>query len=165
MKPTLPYLILLLGVSLWCTMLVLPPLAASSGHEVVAHQLYRSFSPICHQFESRSLHLFGYKQAVCSRCSAIYFGFFVGVLLVPILSQRYNRQTIKLLLIASAPMLIDVLCDLSGFHASNIFTRLMTGSFFGIVSALILSPYIIEALTSLLVKQNNNQKASYEFKT
>lgn len=164
MKQTLPYRILLVCAFLWCAFLFLPPLLSGPGNEIISAQLYKSYSHICHQYDARSLHVFGDKLAVCSRCSAVYFGFLVGIVLFRLLPKR-NIKPVPYLLISLLPMLLDVMSDLSGLHASTFLTRIATGSFFGIVSSFVLTPVIIQALTELLHKQHNNSKALYELKT
>lgn len=165
MKRNLPYSILLACAFFWCAFLFMPPLTLSFGFEGISHQLYHAYSPICHQYDSRSLHVFGHKLAVCSRCSAVYFGFFIGVLLYPLLNQRKSSRAIIILVAAVTPMLLDVLLDVTGLHTSNLLTRLASGSFFGILLAIVLSPSIIEAIAQNVLNRPINQKASYEFKT
>jgi len=165
MKQTLPYRILLVCAVLWCAFLFLPPLLSVSGNETIAAQVYRSYSHICHQYDSRSLHILGHKLAVCSRCSSIYFGFFFGILLYRLLPGHSNTKPITYLVISLVPMLLDVGLNLFGFHSSNFFTRITTGSFFGILSALALTPVIIEAFSEILHKQFHHSKVSYESKT
>src|SRR5260221_9411438 len=81
------YFAIVAAVFLWCAALVTIPLARAAGVSA-ASRGYDFFSHICHQEDARSLHFAGYPMAVCARCSAIYFAFFLGVLLSPLLSRR-----------------------------------------------------------------------------
>jgi uncharacterized membrane protein len=46
------------------------------------------YAPICHQKAERSLTLFGEVMAVCSRCSGLYFGATLAVLLALLMPRR-----------------------------------------------------------------------------
>ncbi|NIM00893.1 MAG: DUF2085 domain-containing protein [Acidobacteria bacterium] len=46
------------------------------------------YAPICHQKAERSLNLFGEVMAVCSRCSGLYFGATLAVLLALLMPRR-----------------------------------------------------------------------------
>jgi uncharacterized membrane protein len=50
---------------------------------------------------------------------------------------------------ALTPMVIDVFFDFVGIHASNDWTRCLTGSLFGFISAVVLTPSFIEAFSQL----------------
>ncbi len=45
------------------------------------------YAPICHQQTERSLSLLGETMAVCSRCSGLYFGAALAVLLVALMPR------------------------------------------------------------------------------
>jgi uncharacterized membrane protein len=160
------YIIILGCVALWCAALLVPPFVAhiESPSQDLSRIAYRCFSPICHQYEARSLTIFGHKLAVCARCSGIYFGALIGVLLYPLVRFSKHWSLRMLWIIAGLPMLIDVVLDMVGVHASSIGTRLATGSFFGIASAGILLPIAIEAVRNILSHLSNQQGAQYETK-
>ncbi len=166
MKRTPAYYTLVGGVFVWCILLVVPPLAASAGASSLAHYLYNVFSTICHQYDSRSLHIFGHKLAVCARCSGIYVGFFAGILIAPLLyAKKKITNTFRLLVVAAVPMVLDVTLDVVGLQASTLATRLFTGSFFGVVAALVLTPIIEEAISELIFKLQHVKGIRYESKT
>ncbi|MBI1805277.1 MAG: DUF2085 domain-containing protein [Ignavibacteriae bacterium] len=164
MNSRLAYTVLLVGSFLWCALLVLAPLV-SSIHPTVSHLLYSFFAPICHQDDARSLHIAGHKLAVCIRCSAIYFGFFAGILAVSRL-RRWMRVVPKTTwLVAITPMMLDVLCDITGIHASNATTRVVTGGFFGIIAAQLIVPVAVQALTEVGRFFSHSRGTLYESKT
>ncbi|HZY10883.1 MAG TPA: DUF2085 domain-containing protein [Bacteroidota bacterium] len=167
MKRSSPYIIIVSIIAFWCLLLILPSLLAVLGGPVsgMSEQLYRSFSKICHQYDSRSLHLFGYKLAVCARCSAIYFGFFIGVLLSPLLKRDQFSHARYWWVLAILPMVIDVLLDFFGISQSNTSTRLSTGGFFGVLAALILTPIIEEVLNTFTNRFQLFKGVQYESKT
>ncbi|MBI4546493.1 MAG: DUF2085 domain-containing protein [Ignavibacteriae bacterium] len=152
MKASFPYIVLVCLAFIWCIAPVLPPMLAwhVSPANPLSSQLYTWFSHICHQVDSRSLHLFGMKLSVCARCSGIYVGFFLGVVLSPFLSRRVSLSAIKWWALALLPMLIDIALDVLGIHSSTIVTRVATGVVFGVNAAFILTPLIEESLEKFI---------------
>lgn len=155
LKPsTITYLVILAGAALWCFALVLPPLllSAGGGWDVVGVALYQPFHRICHQLADRSFHIFGSPLAVCIRCTAIYAGFLLGTLLyLPARSAGLTLSDRRAVLIVSViPMLVDVMLDGFGLHASTTATRLFTGSVFGMIVPFYIIPSAQEAVQELL---------------
>ena len=151
MNRSLCYNLLVVSIFLWCILIVVPPMCMYEGstYTSLGFAIYKLLSPICHQSESRSLHLAGYKLAVCSRCAAIYFGFFFGVLHFRFFSHRRIRKPLIWWTIAVVPMIVDVGSDAIGVHSSDIASRLVTGGIFGILAAVILTPFVIQACMEL----------------
>jgi uncharacterized membrane protein len=147
------YLIIVIATLVWCLLLVLPPmLMSTSGNgKVFAQMEYKIFGHICHQLGERSFHIFGYKLAVCARCSGIYFGFLFGIFLIPVLRNVRTSKFKTVIVIIALPMLMDVSLDVLHIHESNLLTRFMTGFLFGFPSAVILFPSISEAINELLI--------------
>ena len=146
---TAAYVKLLVCTLGWCGAFIVPPLIAFSGSiPTVAGFFYSFFSLICHQYDTHSLHVFGYKLAVCARCSAIYFGFLFGVLVFPFFRFKETEHQRTVWIIAVTPMLIDVGLSFIGVHESDPLTRLVSGSFFGVVAAKMLVPLLIPFLTT-----------------
>jgi uncharacterized membrane protein len=143
-----------LAIGIWCTALVAPPFLRLSGLPFLATMVEHFFSGICHQMDSHSLHLFGYKLGVCTRCTFIYVGFLAGSLLLPHVNLKFSLQGKTWLAIAAAPMIIDVALNSFGIHQSNELTRILTGGFFGIVSSFVLLPTLDEALSELFKFKN-----------
>jgi len=165
MKRSTPYTILLLGTLAWCSLILIAPLAASI-HSPVSRFIYNIFFTLCHQYDSHSLHLFGYKLAVCARCFAIYAAFFVGVLLSPMLGDNIRISALRLWSIALLPLFTDVALDIVGLHSSTTATRLVTGGWFGIAAAFILTPLFVQAILSLYSTHvPQQQKFDYESHT
>jgi uncharacterized membrane protein len=145
------YVIVLIAVLFWCGLILAAPLLqASTGHaQSLAALLYRFFSRICHQLAERSFQVNGHPLAVCIRCSSIYGGFLVGVLLFPFLRDWVQRSVSPrvLFLLASLPMIVDVALSLSGIHESTTWTRLGTGVLFGVAAPWMVLPPLLDALT------------------
>jgi uncharacterized membrane protein len=147
-----PSLLFLTAVTLWCGMLLFVPFLSSIEHQPqsLSHSLYGTYSHICHQYDSRSLHLNGHKLPVCARCSGIYFGFLVGSIGVVAIRRRWNGRTLVAWGVFLIPMLLDVVLNAMGMHDSTILTRILTGLFFGVGASVILSPLMIEGITEIV---------------
>ena len=144
------YLIFLILVAAWCGGLVLAPVLSGAMPEV-SSALYSCYEPICHQIDARSFHLHGGKVAVCARCSSIYFGFFLALMVYP-LFRRFGAQSLPArswIVLAVGPMALDVLLNASGVHASTLFTRAVTGGLFGFVIPFYIVPVLTEGVTQL----------------
>ena len=169
MKPRLPHILLLAAVWVWFTAILLPSLFMSVPAFAPAGELlYRAFSLICHQYDSRSLFIAGQKLAVCSRCSAIYFGFAIGATAWCVYggsnskNRRANHQFHPGLhwLIGVLPMVVDVLLDTIKIYPSSFTSRVLTGLFFGLVASAILFPHLVEAISE--IRTIAFRKSAYE---
>ena len=149
----LTYSMILLAGALWCGAIVLAPvLAASSGTAGEAGRLlYAFFSPICHQLEGRSFTICGNSFGVCARCSAIYFGFFMGTLIFPFV-RNVGKAALprrRFLLIACVPVIIDAFPWRFGVYEATLTTRAVSGGIVGIVLAFFIIPAAVQAVAEL----------------
>lgn len=114
--------------------------------------IYYFFSPVCHQQDARSFHLFGYKLGVCSRCTAIYLGFFIAVIFYPIKYKLSNTElpTIWFLLIPVFLIALDALLDVFGLLANSFFTRSVTGAVAGFMLPFFLIPGFVKLINDVL---------------
>lgn len=141
-----PYPLLLALVFLWCLFIVLPPILTSIND--VPSSGYNFFSRICHQDASRSLFIFGHPLAVCARCSMIYFGFLIGSIIAGFRHPKYTNFRLWFVVIVF-PMVLDIVLDLAGFHHTTMMTRIITGLIFGAGSGLLMTPLLVEGITTL----------------
>lgn len=153
------YLILLIGSLIWCLLILLPSLLGDAGDtgKYISEIDYNFFGHICHQFEGRSLHLAEHKMAVCARCSGIYFGFLIGVLVVPLFKNVRIKNIKYALVFILLPMIIDIGLDFLGIHQSTLLTRSLTGLMFGFPSAILLYPSFEEAINELINQKERKQ--------
>ncbi len=167
MKQPKLYYGILAGAFIWCALLFVPPLTAyySSGNSETANIYYSCYARICHQYDSHSLHILGYKLAVCARCSSIYFGFFLGILLAPfgLLKSRFSSRFY--LMLALFPMLLDVALDIFGIAGSTTLTRIMTGLWFGILTGQLLTPLLLDGFSKIFQSTLHNSRNIYESQT
>lgn len=141
-KVWLMYSLLMLIAVVWLAVIVSPPWLMATGHMGSAISLYRGLSGICHQIPERSFSLWGFPLAVCSRCTGIYFGFVIGLMLYPF-CRNVSDLTIPprvWLVIGSLPMVVDVSVDFAGIFKNTFLSRTATGLFVGIVAAFFLLP-------------------------
>jgi len=112
----------------WGGILSAPALKAAGGDPSF---LYRIYSQVCHQDPSRSFHLFGYKLGVCSRCTGIY----AGALLFVLISFRFRPSLgpVSILLLVSPLILGKFLEKIMGFSSNweRFFTGLWPGFLLG----------------------------------
>lgn len=125
----------------WLALIFGTPLLADS-HGVLSLVLYRSFSAICHQMPERSFHLHGFPLAVCSRCTGIYAGFLVGLLIAPLVRnlRECEMPHRRWLILAALPVLADFSVDFVGLVNNTFVSRAATGALFGAVAAFYILP-------------------------
>jgi uncharacterized membrane protein len=149
------YFILLIATVIWCAGIVAAPLLENHA----AAYFYSAYSSICHQIPEHSFHLNGEPYAVCIRCTSIYFAFFIGVLLYPLIRLRipgFVRMRYYIFILA-VPMSIDVFFSWVTGYTSTALTRAITGGLFGIGASVLLIPLIFEALSR--TKQISNSSS------
>ncbi len=156
--PARLYLTIIILAFVWCAAIIAAPILEKGGHSESAGLIYSFFSRICHQNDHSSFHYEGEKFGVCIRCSAIYFGFFAGLLVIPLFGG-FSRKIVpngKLLIVILLPMLIDVMLNMTGIHYSNPATRIVTGFISGLALPWWILPEFIDALMNL-IKRNKTQ--------
>ena len=148
------YITITILVAFWCIGILAAPVLSHAGWHGSAEMLYGLFSRICHQSDVHSFHLAGEKYGVCIRCTAIYFGFLAGLLLLPLFGglERKRITSPLLILAVTFPMLVDVTFNISGLHISTTLTRLATGGIFGGIMPWCIVPLLIEACSQVLRK-------------
>lgn len=143
------YFLILFAAATWDgAILAAPVFIGMSGPVHVSGEfLYTLFQPVCHQLDGRSLHLLGFPLGVCSRCSAIYFGFLFSTLLYPLVRSLKNATVPSrpFIVLAILPMLVDVAAGMTGLHEVSYATRIITGTFFGLAAPFVIVPVLIQA--------------------
>ncbi|RNC79321.1 MAG: DUF2085 domain-containing protein [Balneola sp.] len=103
---------------------------------------HRFFDIVCHQMHDRSYSLHGASLAVCSRCTGIYGGFALAVLLLPVVSRHFtviNSFFLKLIVASIVVNLLDVLGNHIGIWTNTLHSRFLLGAWFGVATALFLT--------------------------
>jgi len=149
---TKSYLILLFLALVYDLLFTFPPILLHLG--INADLLYRFFSPVCDQLDSRSFHIFGYKLAVCSRCASIYYGFTFGLILYPFFRPMRNIEIPKLIFFAIPliALVADFSLDYTTIARNTFLSRSITGGVLGISLAFFVVPVWISLLKEFKTK-------------
>jgi len=145
-RPLVLWLISALTVSALVSLIAIAPVAAVDGHAGLAQGIYRAFGTLCHQLPERSYYIYGHKLAVCSRCTGIYAGFALTLLLYPLIRSLRNAVTPRpiFLLLAAIPLASDFSLTFLGVWENTHTSRLLTGALLGSAAVFYVMPGIIE---------------------
>jgi uncharacterized membrane protein len=117
---------LVIAVTLWLILILIAPWMRSLEIEG-SGLIYLAFSKICHQQTERCYYFLGQPLVVCARCTGLYFGFWLGLLLIPHLKALRdglaNRP--RLILVFLLPMAIDLFFPDLNSHRSRFITGLL----------------------------------------
>ena len=127
------------------------PIAESHAHAQFASTIYKTFGFVCHQIPDRSFHLAGHAFAVCSRCTGLYSGFAVAVLLYPLARsmKRTDAPRRIWLILATVPLVIDFALGYFAIWPNTHFSRFTTGALLGSVAVFYIMPGLIELSSGL----------------
>ena len=146
-RPMVFWLVSAVVVMLIVALIVIAPVAAASGHGEIADGIYRGFGIFCHQRPDRSYFIKGHKLAVCSRCTGLYAGFGLTMLLYPIF--RSLRSVAfpprRILFLAALPLAIDFILTFFGIWENTHTSRLLTGALLGSVTVFFVMPGIVDS--------------------
>lgn len=128
------------------SLILVAPLTAESH---LATTIYRAFAAFCHQLPERSYFIDGHKLAVCSRCTGLYFGFALTLLLYPLLRplKTIDWPPRAWLILAGVPMAIDFSLTFFGIWENTHSSRLLTGLLLGSVTVFYVMPGVAELST------------------
>jgi uncharacterized membrane protein len=133
-------------VTLVVLLVAVAPLAAASGHSEIARGIYGAFSALCHQLPERSYFIDGHKLAVCSRCTGLYAGFALTLLVYPLIRSLRSAAipARKWLVLATLPLLVDFSLTFFGLWENTHTSRLITGLLLGSTAVFYVMPGIID---------------------
>jgi uncharacterized membrane protein len=135
--------VLLLATVWTAGIFVVPWLVGATGAETGFLRLL--YQPVCHQLAERSLQVAGESTAVCSRCTGLYLGGALGLLVMAVTMTPLRGSRLTWLLAASAPTLIDVGARVAGLPGLPDVPRLLVALPAGAVLGMLLG----EALSDL----------------
>jgi uncharacterized membrane protein len=122
---------------LWCAGILIAPLWSGTAgiRGNISALLYKLYATSCHQLDSRSFHLEGVEFGVCSRCTSIYFGFMLGIIVYPFIRKLSNIDlpSIIFLLIGTTLVIIDAGLDILDIIKNTFISREITGAIIGII--------------------------------
>lgn len=133
-------------VLVFVSLIVVAPLARAHGYDSSAFVLYEMFGRACHQIPERAFQIEGHPFAVCARCTGIYFGFAVGVLVFPLARSlgRCDTPARKWLMLAAVPTLVDFALGFFGLLENTHWSRSATGALLGAVAAFYVLPGLMD---------------------
>ncbi len=145
----LVYAAVLTFTLLWCSVIVLEPLARAHGDTITFSGPVRFlFSQTCHQEPDRCYFVSGHPMPVCARCAGIYGGFLAGLIVYPLVrgfkTLRFPDK--RIWLSALVPMGIEWLAGISGIKSPN-WLRSATGLTPGFVASLAVLPVLFGAVS------------------
>lgn len=130
------------------SLIVIAPLTTDT-HGQLATSIYGGFAVVCHQLAERSYFILGHKLAVCSRCTGLYAGFALTLLLYPLLRplRSVDWPPPVWLVLSAVPMTIDFGLTFLGIWENTHTSRFLTGLLLGSVSVFYVMPGIAELST------------------
>ena len=145
---------------LWMFSIIVAPIAKANNFDSLANPIYRFFSYLCHQISWRSYHIGEYPLAVCARCFGFYGGFFVGLLIYPLVRPLANTDSFPRfwLFLAMIPMGVDWSLTFFGIWENTHLSRLVTGAILGAACAFFIVPALVEINYFLHEKFNRHKR-------
>lgn len=145
-RPLLMWLFAAGGALLFGGLLIAAPLAHANSLELFSFALYEAFSHLCHQTPERSFFIAGHPFAVCARCTGLYAGFAVAIILYPLLTslKRTDTPERKWLFIAAAPLAIDFALGSLGIWENTHFSRFSTGAILAAATVFFVMPGLVQ---------------------
>ncbi len=173
---------------------ILAPVLMATSHVTAAQLIYTLYAPFCHQLPERSFFLFGpqstytlhelevlvgsdvplryignpaigFKVAACQRDTAIYLALWAASLAFIPLRRRLRPLPIKFFILLCVPMAVDGLGQLLMLWKSTSFSRVVSGTLFGIACVWLSYPYIeagMQDVLRTLGQANSNMRTARE---
>ncbi len=122
------------------------PISEWRGHSEIAATIYSTFGHFCHQLPERSFFIAGRKFAVCARCTGIYAGVALALLLYPLFRplRAVDTPDRKWLFVAAIPLAIDFSLTFLGIWQNTHSSRVLTGALLGGVAVLYILPGLVD---------------------
>ena len=123
---------------------ILTPVAFAFGLDGPATAVFHVYRFFCDELPAHSFFIFGYQICLCQRCLAIYSSLLLSGLTLSLLRKRRSLPALTWWMWAMAmiPMALDGGTQLFGLRESNVWLRLLTGTIFGVGTALFILPQI-----------------------
>ena len=151
------YLTILLMTLIWCALLISVPFLARGGQisQKVSGFITLSFSPACHQAHQCSFTFWHNHLPVCARCTGIYSGFLLGMILYPIFCRprKYYFPSAWILLAGFGPMILEKCLSWTGIIQPNNTIRFITGCMAGCVIPYFVIPAAVDLATLLITRR------------
>jgi len=114
---------------------------------------------LCHQRIERTFSIDAFNMPVCSRCTGIYSGIFLSLIVIVLLERKIKGElpSLKIVLSAVGVFLLmgaEVVLSMLGLIESGNIIRLVTGLLTGWFMALILFPIANNVMFGKFIKKN-----------
>ena len=93
--------------------------------------IYAIGDRLCHQIDSRSFFINGNQMPFCSRCTAIFFGITLGLLIISIFKIPLDDRLVLIIILSILPIGVDGIGQLLNFWESNNILRIISGLLIG----------------------------------
>ncbi|MFN4111281.1 MAG: DUF2085 domain-containing protein [Ignavibacteria bacterium] len=101
---------------------------------------------LCHQIESRTFFIGGKPMLICSRCTGIYLGSLILFFILTIISSLrkiLDKFNFRIILLFSAPLLIDWSLNFIFKIETTNFVRFLTGFLISLIPVYFLNSLIM----------------------
>ena len=95
--------------------------------------VYTAGDRLCHQQASRSLFLNNNQMPFCSRCTAIWIGLALGLLIMIYARISLDGRVVLLFILGLIPIGVDGVGQLFGLWESSNLIRILTGGITGVL--------------------------------
>ncbi len=109
--------------------------------------VYSSGDRLCHQKADRSLFFNGNEMPYCSRCTAIWLGFAIGLGFIVLYTLELNEKFLIAIVLGLLPIGIDGIGQFLGFWESTNLIRIITGLPAGIICGIAIGIILDELRT------------------
>lgn len=135
----------------WALLIIIDPLAKAYGFAGIGSSLDSFYHFVCHRISERSFHIAGEQFGVCSRCSGVYFGLFLGFAIYPLWRQIEEVEPLARfwLFLSLIPIAVDWSLTIFGIWENTQLSRFLTGLVLGIACATYIVPAIVEISRNL----------------
>ncbi len=127
-------------------LIVSPVILAKFGLGKFAQIIYFFFKWICHQIDARSFHFDGVKFAVCERCAFIYFGAFVGSLILLLLRREITKPNF-ILCVALVPSAVEFSFE-KVFGIEIFVFKVFVSLWLGVLTGIVLTSQLVDMFSS-----------------
>lgn len=116
--------------------------------------VYSAGDRLCHQKAERSFFINDNQMPFCSRCTAIWLGFAIGLGFMVFYIIPLNEKFLFALLLGIIPIGVDGVGQLFGFWESTNIIRVITGLLIGVVCGVAIGIIINEIKTIQIINKN-----------
>lgn len=103
------------------------------------------FRPLCHGLTERCLTIWGAAMPICARCTALYAGLLLGLLLYWFLPRMKEMTMRRVMFAAALPLALDGLSQATGLRTSTNELRVLTG----LVAAIPFGLWVLTAIEDI----------------